>query len=108
MTFHDINSREFKTLLVGVRARTFWGEKMLMAVVDIEPNSLIPTHNHPHEQVGIVLSGELDFEIDGERRLLHQGDIYVIPSGVDHQVRAGAQPAQVMDIFSPVREEYKY
>ena len=108
MTFHDVSAREYKSLLEGVRARTFWGEKMLMAVVDIEANSIIPTHNHPHEQVGIVLSGELDFDIDGEHRLLHQGDIYVIPSGVNHKVIASAQPAQVLDIFSPVREEYKY
>lgn len=107
MTFHDVSIREFKTLLEGVQARTFWGEKMLMAVVDIEANSIIPAHNHPHEQVGIVLSGELDFDIDGENRVLHQGDIYVIPSGVNHKVCAGPQPAQVLDVFSPVREEYK-
>ncbi len=108
MAFHDITDREFKTLLEGVRARTFWGEKMLMAVVDLDAHSVVPNHNHPHEQAGMVLSGELDFYIDGNHRLLHQGDVYIIPSGVDHKVCVGAHPAQVLDIFSPVREEYKY
>jgi quercetin dioxygenase-like cupin family protein len=108
MTFHDVNSREYKTLLEGVKARTFWGEKMLLALIDLEANAVIPTHNHPHEQIGIVLNGELDFNIDGEQRVLHQGDIYVIPSGANHTVRVVEKPAQVLDIFSPVREEYKY
>ncbi|MBN1536570.1 MAG: cupin domain-containing protein [Anaerolineales bacterium] len=108
MTFYDINTREYKTLLEGVQMRTFWGENMLLAIVDLKANSVIPVHNHPHEQAGIVLSGELDFDIDGDRRLLHQGDIYIIPSGVNHKVCVGVQPAQVLDIFSPAREEYKY
>ncbi len=81
---------------------------MLLAVVDLEANAIIPNHSHPHEQSGMVISGELEFFIGGERRLLHQGDIYIIPSGVDHKVCVGANPAQVLDIFSPVREEYKY
>ncbi|NMC14853.1 MAG: cupin domain-containing protein, partial [Chloroflexi bacterium] len=77
-------------------------------IVDIEANAVIPSHHHPHEQVGIVLNGELDFYIENEYRHLHQGEIYIIPSNIEHKVICSAQPAQVLDIFSPVREEYKY
>jgi len=61
-----------------------------------------------HEQGGIVLEGEITFNIAGEVRLLHPGDLYIIPGNVEHGVQVGPQPAKLMDIFSPVREEYKY
>ena len=108
MPYHDPETRQKKQLLAGVQARTFWGERMLLALVDLDANAIIPPHSHPHEQAGIVLRGELEFNIAGEIRVLHAGDVYVIPSGVEHSVHVGAQPAQVLDIFSPVREEYKY
>ena len=55
-----------------------------------------------------MLKGELDFTIGGETRLLHPGDLYIIPGGVDHEVKVGGTPAKVLDILSPVREEYEY
>jgi quercetin dioxygenase-like cupin family protein len=55
-----------------------------------------------------VLEGELEFIIAGESRLLHPGEIYMIPGGVEHMVRVGDSPAKVLDVFSPVREDLKY
>ena len=108
MYYPDLNNRATKDLLPGIHARTFWGEKMLLAIVDLEANAVIPAHRHPHEQCGVVLKGELTFTIAGEVRTLHPGDPYVIPGDVEHSVTVGAEAAQVMDVFSPVREEYKY
>lgn len=108
MYYPDVASRAFKDLAPGIRARTFWGDQMLMARVDLDAGAVIPTHSHPHEQSGVVLAGELDFDIGGEQRHLVPGDLYLIPGGVPHSVKVGSQPAQVVDIFSPVREEYKY
>ena len=109
MTYYfDPDIRQKKDLLTGVAARTFWGENMLLAIVDLAANAIIPPHAHPHEQGGIVLHGELEFNINGEVRKLHPGDLYIIPGGVEHGVHVGAEPAKVMDIFSPAREEYKY
>jgi quercetin dioxygenase-like cupin family protein len=108
MYYPDIINRAVKDLLPGIRARTFWGEEMLLAMVDMDANVVIPAHKHPHEQCGVVLQGELTFTIAGEVRTLHPGDPYVIPGGVEHSVVVGAEPARVMDVFSPVREEYKY
>ena len=108
MYFHDPEIRAQKELLAGVRARTFWGENMLLAIVDLDADAVIPTHSHPHEQGGIVLQGEMEFTIAGETRQVKPGDVYIIPGGVEHSVKVGPQPTRVLDIFSPVREEYKY
>jgi len=108
MYFYHPDDREVKELLAGIYARTFWGERLMLAVVELDAGSILPTHNHPHEQGGIVLEGTLEFSIDEETRRLVPGDIYIIPGGVKHKVIVGENPAKVLDIFSPVREEYKY
>jgi quercetin dioxygenase-like cupin family protein len=108
MYFYDVQSRETKQLLPGIVARTFWGEQMLCAVVELEANTVLPWHSHPHEQAGMVLEGELALTVGEEERLLRPGDLYISPGGVQHTARTGAEPARVLDIFSPVREEYKY
>ncbi|MBU1660648.1 MAG: cupin domain-containing protein [Chloroflexi bacterium] len=107
MYFHNPISRTPKELIPGIVARTLWGQKMLMALVDLDPNTLMPMHSHPHEQVGIVIEGEIEFTIGEETRNLKPGDVYVIPGGVKHGAQTFGQPVKVMDVFSPVREEYK-
>jgi quercetin dioxygenase-like cupin family protein len=62
----------------------------------------------PNEQAGTVVSGALELTIDGETRWLAPGDTYLIPGGVEHGAQTGDNPARVLDVFSPVREEYKY
>ena len=90
MYFCDVENREPKEVAPGIRIRTFW-----------------PEHDHPHEQGGVMLGGELIFTIGGETRTCTAGDSYLIPGGVRHSAIAGPNGAQVMDVFSPVREEYK-
>ena len=108
MYFCDIVEREVKEVVPGIRIRTFWGEKMLLSVVDLDPDAVLPAHSHPHEQSGTVISGTMALTIAGETRWLEQGDAYIIPGGVEHSALAGSGPVRVIDIFSPVREEYKY
>lgn len=108
MAFLDVANRERKEMAPGVFIRTFWGERMLMSLVDLEPEAVVPTHSHPHEQAGVMLEGEMTLTVAGESRRLRPGDCYLIPGGVEHSAVAGPQGAQVLDVFSPVREDYKY
>ena len=106
--FKDAQSREAMQLVAGARTRTFWGEHVLLSLVEIDANSEVPNHTHPHEQAGILIKGEMEMGIDGEVRRLKPGDMYIIPGGVEHYARCGETPATALDIFSPVREEFKY
>jgi len=106
--FFDVDNREAKEIAPGVQIRTAWGKEMLLSATDIAAHAVVPLHQHPHEQAGTLLSGEFELTIDGETRWLKPGDVYLIPSGVEHGGRAGATPARVLDVFSPVREEYQY
>lgn len=106
--FYSPDERAAKTLFGNVTAKTFWGDKMLLSIVDLPAGSVVPLHSHPHEQVGIMLEGEATFTVGSETRTLKAGDIWVIPGGVEHTVVTGDRPAKALDIFSPVREEYQY
>jgi len=50
-----------------------------------------------------VLKRELDFINIGETHLRHPGDLYIIPGGVDHEVKVGGTPTKVLEIFSPLQ-----
>jgi quercetin dioxygenase-like cupin family protein len=104
----NFEKREAREMLPGIKIRTFWGKEMLLSLVDIEPHAEIPMHSHLHEQVGRIISGEIEMTINGKKRLYKEGETYIIPGNVQHNGIAGSKPVQVLDIFSPVREEYKY
>lgn len=95
------------TIFPGVQIETCACEKMMLSLVDLEPNSVVAEHQHPHEQVGMVLSGRAIFHIGGEEKTLGAGDMYRIPGNTPHKVIALDQPVRALDIFTPVREEYR-
>jgi quercetin dioxygenase-like cupin family protein len=91
----------------GVRIRTAACERMQMSLVELDPGAVVSEHSHPNEQVGLMISGRAVFTIGGERKTLGPGDTYVIPGGVAHHVAALDEPVRVIDIFTPVRDEYR-
>jgi quercetin dioxygenase-like cupin family protein len=106
MYFVNEDSQPARQIIDGIWARSFWSENIMLVVVDLEPNSVLPSHSHFHEQAGIVLEGKLEFTIAGETRLLQPGDLYFIPSNIEHSVKVGSIPAKVLDVFNPIREDF--
>ena len=96
-----------KTLAPGVTARIASGEKLMFSLVTLEPGAVVPTHAHPHEQMGMMVSGTMEFTIAGETRLLSGNELYLVPGGVPHAAKAGPGGAVALDAFSPPREEYR-
>ena len=95
-----------RQLLEGVDLTTLvHGEKTLMAQFKIAENSVIPVHSHPHEQTGILISGKLRFNVDGEIIDTEAGDSWCLPGGVEHSAEA-MEHSVIIEVFSPVREDY--
>jgi quercetin dioxygenase-like cupin family protein len=90
----------------GVEIRTTAGTNTMLSVVRLEPESVVLDHAHPHEQMGMLLEGHLEFTVGGVTRVLGPGDIWRIPGGVVHRVRALDQSAVALDVFHPIREDY--
>jgi quercetin dioxygenase-like cupin family protein len=95
------------TIFPGVTIHTCSVEKMMLSYVELEPHSVVAEHSHPHEQVGMVLEGRARFYIGGEEKVLAKGDMYRIPGNVKHRVVALDAPVKALDIFHPIREDYR-
>jgi quercetin dioxygenase-like cupin family protein len=72
--------------------------------VTFEPNAPAPEHHHFEQQIAIVLSGELEFTVGAETRVMRAGDCVVIPPHVVHGGAAGPEGCTVVDVFTPPRE----
>ncbi|MCA1685729.1 MAG: cupin domain-containing protein [Planctomycetia bacterium] len=94
-------------LFPGVTICTNAGDAMMLSLVTFEPDSAVPDHSHPHEQMGVMISGRLEFTVAGLTRVLGTGDSWRIPGGVVHSVRALDGPAVALDVFHPVRDDYR-
>ncbi len=104
--FSPNNEAKPLEMLPGVVRRTLsHGERTLLCEITLAKGSVVPAHDHNHEQIGYVVRGRLRFRIADEEREVAAGDGYMIPGNVSHAVTA-LEESIAIDIFSPVREEY--
>jgi quercetin dioxygenase-like cupin family protein len=66
----------------------------------------LPEHSHPHEQVVNMLEGKFELTVGGRKAILVPGSVVVIPGGTAHGGRA-VSDCRILDVFHPVREEYR-
>lgn len=97
----------FVNLGEGIRFKPIFGRNLLFNYVFFEPNSVAPLHQHPEEQIGTVLEGEYEFEMNGEKRMIRPGDVYVVPPHVPHTARTFEKSCFAVDIFSPPRSGFR-
>ncbi len=90
----------------GYHGKMIHGENMSMAFWDVEEGAVVPEHSHVHEQIMQVLEGRFEFTVGGVTKIYSPDDLVVIPSHTPHGGKA-LTPCKLLDIFSPVREEYK-
>jgi quercetin dioxygenase-like cupin family protein len=104
--FRKKNTGEPKQLIAGVELTTLvHGEKTLMGRFNIARGSAIPGHSHPHEQTGFLVSGRLRFNVGGEVTEVEPGDSWCIAGDVEHSADA-LEDSVIIEVFSPVREDY--
>jgi len=104
--FVDKSQCAHHEIFPGVHIYTASGSAMMLSLVEFDPGAVVPEHQHPHEQVGVLLEGELHFTIGGQERTLGPGEMWRIPGGVPHRAAAGDAPVRALDVFHPVREDY--
>jgi quercetin dioxygenase-like cupin family protein len=106
MPFIDIEQIPAFEILPGCRARTPHGKNVMISYLEMDEGAEVPLHWHPHEQAGMLLKGRIQLTIGDETRVVEPGAMYVIPGNMPHRAVAVGGPALVLDIFSPIREDY--
>lgn len=105
-TKYTLSSMDTREVVPGYRARFIHTDHTTHAYWDIDPDRPLPEHSHPHEQIVNVLDGTIELVVAGTSHVLEAGDVLHIPGGVPHSAVAHT-PCRVLDVFSPVREEYR-
>lgn len=91
----------------GLLLKPVTGENLMVSFVYMEPDKYAPEHSHAEEQMGTIIEGEYEFEINGERHMCRKGDVYFIPPNVPHAARTYDKPCLALDLFTPPRAGFK-
>ena len=93
-------------VITGIHLKTLvYGDHTLMTEVKLDKGAVIPPHSHPHEQTGYLVSGQLEFVVNGEHITTKPGDSWNIAGDQEHSATA-IEETIVVEVFSPVREDY--
>jgi quercetin dioxygenase-like cupin family protein len=79
---------------------------MMLSVVTFEPHAVVPEHAHPHEQMGVLISGRAEFTVGGVTRVLGPGDLLAHPRRRPAHGRRPRRAVVALDCFHPIREDY--
>jgi quercetin dioxygenase-like cupin family protein len=90
----------------GIERQMIVGEKVMICRLRFAPNVVTPAHDHPHEQMTLVERGRVLFTIGDEQRIAKAGDVLHFPSGTWHGATMLDEEVILVDIFSPIREDF--
>jgi len=79
--------------------------KMMQVEVHFADGAIGPMHNHPHEQLTYVMSGEFEFTIGEVTKIVKAGDTLYKEPNIMHGctcLKAGV----LLDTFTPQREDF--
>ncbi len=96
----DVSGVEF---VPGLVFRPVVGNQLMASFVRFSPNTEAPVHTHVEEQISVVLEGEFEFNLAGDRRIMGPGMAVVVPPGVPHGARTHDTSCYEIDIFHPPR-----
>ena len=107
MPFVNTASLPTKEIIMGYTVRMIHTGTMSFAYWTVAEGAVMPEHSHLHEQVAHVLKGKFELTVDGETKILEPGMVAVIPSHIKHGGKA-VTACELLDVFNPEREDYKF
>jgi len=90
----------------GIERQMVVGQGLMICRFRFAANLVTPEHSHPHEQMSIVVKGRVRFFIEGEERIASPGDVLHFPSECWHGATMMEEEVELIDIFSPIREDF--
>jgi quercetin dioxygenase-like cupin family protein len=105
--FDDLAEIAPQLVWTGVRGRVVGAERVTFAVIELDPDVVVPEHTHENEQVGVLAAGSVRFRIGDDERDLESGATWRIPPNVPHEVQVGPEGAIVVEVFAPARDDWQ-
>ena len=83
-----------------------YGGKLMMVEVTMQKGGRGETHTHPHEQISYIAAGSFEFTVGVEKQVVQAGDSLYVASNVPHGTLSLEDGSVVVDIFTPIREDF--
>jgi len=94
----SVNHMTLQEFRPGIRSTAEFGDKLVMACIEIGQEKEDSVHQHPFKQCGIVIEGKIEMFIGDVRSILEAMDTYFIPAGVTHGWKTFEVPARLLDV----------
>jgi len=98
MGFWNLKTLKLDEFRPGIWSKVESGANLTMAFMEIAASKEGAAHDHPFDQCGIVLDGEVEMLIGEEKRLLKPMETYFIPAGTSHNWKTLASSAKILDV----------
>ena len=98
----------YEVLIEGKSARRIKGYDGSLMMVEVYFDNFHESeeHTHVHEQMTYCLEGTFEFYIEGKVERIEAGDTIYFPSNVPHYCKAVTEKGRLLDIFTPIREDF--
>jgi quercetin dioxygenase-like cupin family protein len=101
----DWDSVETESLNPQIQRQFINTEKTTIARFVLKKGVVVPTHQHPNEQIAFVTEGALRFIVDGKPIVVSAGQALCIPANVPHSAEALEDTVDI-DVFTPPRMDW--
>jgi quercetin dioxygenase-like cupin family protein len=95
-----------KQISDGVIRQTIHGKTLMICRLTIAPGTVTVAHQHLNEQMTIVEKGRVRFVLGTGVQEFGPGDVLLLPSSFWHGATALDEEVVLIDIFSPIREDF--
>src|SRR5947208_5269668 len=102
----DWDSIPVRQVQEGIQRQMVVGKNVMICRFRFAPKLVTPAHDHPHEQMTLIQRGRVLFTIGDEQKIVKAGDVLHIPSGTWHGATMLDEEVVLIDVFSPVREDF--
>ncbi len=104
MGFWDLKTLKLEEFRPGIWSKIETSKNLTMAVMEIAPGKEGAAHDHPFDQCGIVVEGEIEMSIGDEKKLLKPMETYFIPAGINHNWKTISLSAKILDVVAKSNE----
>jgi len=98
MSIWNLATLQLEEFRPGIMSKAEIGENLIMVCMEIGPDMEDTGHEHPFDQCGVVLDGQIEMFIGNERNTFNSGEAYFIPANVHHGWKSFTDPVKLLDI----------
>jgi quercetin dioxygenase-like cupin family protein len=90
----------------GIQRQMIVGDRLMVCRLTFRPHTDTAVHAHPHEQLTFVEKGRVRFAIGSETHVATAGEVLHFAPGVMHGATILDEESVLIDVFTPIREDF--